>query len=229
MIELAKRIRTHGLLGISQSVLSVIEDYLFDAEYGFDTRTEVAVDDLDIDQEDKLQAEKYKPTRARYFRQLLRRIHIPRHGTFVDVGCGKGRVLMLAAEHGFDRVVGLEISANLCDLAQNNIERFRRRYHNAPPINVVCGNVLDYSFQDVETVFFLYSPFERDLTRQFLDKVRASLERNPRQLFIVINEFHFPELLENEPLLSHVFSFKYGAAAFDVYESQAVHSYNPPN
>ena len=67
-----------------------------------DTRTEVAVKDLDIGQEDKRNAEKYKPTRTRYFRKFMKHVAVPAHGEFVDVGCGKGRVMMLAAEQGFD-------------------------------------------------------------------------------------------------------------------------------
>ncbi|MCA9217507.1 MAG: hypothetical protein KDB27_30775 [Planctomycetales bacterium] len=72
---------------------------------------EVAVQDLDIRLEDKQHAEKYKATRARYFRKLMKRVHLPRDGVFVDVGCGKGRILLLAVEHGLNRVVGIEIFA----------------------------------------------------------------------------------------------------------------------
>lgn len=219
-IDLINRAMSRGLKSTFQSALSVIEDSVFDIRHRLDTRAEVAVEDLDIGEDDKLQAEKYKPTRARYFRKLMRQIRLPRDGIFVDVGCGKGRVLMLAAEQGFDRIVGLEISAHLCELAKKNIDRFRPRYADGQSISVVCDNVVHYSLTHEETVFFLYSPFERDLTHQFLGKVRESLRRNPRQLFLVINEFRFPDLLENDELLLHAFSYTYGAADFDVYESR---------
>ena len=220
--RLAKRILTDGFLRTWQSAVSVIDDWIFDLRYGLDTRTEVAVKDLDICQEDKRHAEKYKPTRARYFRSFMKHVAVPTNGEFVDVGCGKGRVMMLAAEQGFDRVVGLDISENLCEIAENNIERFRARYRTAAPMTVVCGNMLHYSLHHEETVFFLYSPFERDLTQQFLNKVRESLRQNPRSLLLVINEFRFPELLEDDELFRHKLTYEYGAAIFHVYESAFV-------
>jgi len=66
-------------------------------------------------------------------------------------------------------------------------------------------------------VLFLYSPFERDVTYQFLDMVRTFLAQNPRDLFLVIDEFRFPELLEYDQYFDHTLTYKYGAAVFDVY------------
>ncbi len=194
---------------------------MFDNRHRLDTRMEVAVQDLDIRHDDKQHAEKYKATRARYFRKLMKRVHLPRDGVFVDVGCGKGRILLLAAEHGFDRVVGIEISPTLCKIAEKNIAGFSGCRQSASSVSVVCTNVLDYQFKHDETVLFLYSPFERDVTRQFLDMVRESLAQNPRDLFLVIDEFRFPELLENDQYFDHTLTYRYGAAVFDVYEYRA--------
>ena len=119
-------------------------------------------------------------------------------------------------------MVGLDISKNLCEIAENNIERFRAHHRMAAPMTVVCGSMLHYSLHHQETVFFLYSPFERDLTRQFLSKVRESLRQNPRSLLLVINEFRFPALLESDELFRHKLVYEYGAATFDVYESACV-------
>ena len=117
-------------------------------------------------------------------------------------------------------MVGLDISKNLCEIAENNIERFRAHHRTAAAMTVVCDNMLHYSLHHQETVFFLYSPFERDLTQQFLSKVGESLKHNPRPLLLVINEFRFPELLENDELFRHKLTYEYGAAVFSVYESK---------
>ena len=99
--EFMKRAFTKGPSNSLQSVLSVVDDYAFDRRHRLDTRSEVAINDLDISDEDKQHADKYKPTRARYFRKIMAKLNLPLEGVFVDVGCGKGRVLLLAAEHGF--------------------------------------------------------------------------------------------------------------------------------
>lgn len=50
---------------------------------------------------------------------------IPR-ATFIDIGCGEGRVLLMAAEHGFRKIIGIDLAADLCLTARGNVERYRR-------------------------------------------------------------------------------------------------------
>lgn len=221
MIESLKRVLTNSPVGTLQSVRSVVDDYVFDYRNKLDTRTEVAINDLDISQEDKQHADKYKPTRARYFRKLMTHIGIPHDGVFVDVGCGKGRILLLAAEYGFERIVGLEISPQLCQIAERNVNAFRQRTNNACSVNVVCTNILHYQLKGDESVFFLYSPFDHPVTKGFLDLLRKSIDDHPRTLHLIIDEFRFPELLENDEYFSHTGTYTYGAAEFQIYLHEA--------
>lgn len=217
MVELVKRVISKGPLSTVQSGLSVIDDYVFDYRYKLETRAEVAINDLDISQEDKQHADKYKPTRARYFRKIMEKLDLPRNGVFVDVGCGKGRILLLAAEQGFDQVVGLEISPGLCQIAERNVATFKEAKPKTGSIKVVCTNILDYQMDGSETVFFLYSPFGYSVTERFLEMIRQSLKDHPRDLCLIIDEFRFPELLVNDDFLNQTLIYKYGAAVFHVY------------
>jgi SAM-dependent methyltransferase len=108
--EFLKRILSTRPTSTLQSALSFVEDYVFEKRCNLDTRTEVAINDLGISEEDKQNADKYKPTRARNFRKIIAKVDLTSDGVFVDARCGKGRILLLAAEYGFDQVVGLEIS-----------------------------------------------------------------------------------------------------------------------
>ena len=215
--EFVKRAFTKGPSNSLQSVLSVVDDYVFDRRHQLDTRSEVAINDLDISDEDKQHADKYKPTRARYFRKIMAKLDLPREGVFVDVGCGKGRILLLAAEHGFDQVVGLEISPSLCEIAERNVAIFRENTPTASSIEVVCTNILDYQMDGSETVFFLYSPFDQPVTKTFLEMIRQSLNDHPRDLWLIIDEFRFPELLEDDELSKQSLVYEYGSAIFHVY------------
>jgi 2-polyprenyl-3-methyl-5-hydroxy-6-metoxy-1,4-benzoquinol methylase len=55
---------------------------------------------------------------------------IPR-ATFIDIGCGKGRVLLMAAEHGFRKIIGIDFAADLCLTARGNVEQYRRCSDNS--------------------------------------------------------------------------------------------------
>ncbi|WP_404309636.1 class I SAM-dependent methyltransferase [Neorhodopirellula lusitana] len=215
--EFLKRVFSMRPTSTLQSALSVYDDYVFDKRYQLDTRSEVAIDDLDISQEDKEHADKYKPTRARYFRKIMEKVDLPRDGVFVDVGCGKGRILLLAAEQGFDQVVGLEISPGLCQIAERNVAAFSKRKPESGSIKVICTNILDYQMDGSETVFFLYSPFGHSVTERFLEMMRQSLKDHPRDLCLIIDEFRFPELLVNDDYFEQSLIYKYGAAVFHVY------------
>lgn len=216
--EYVKRLMTKGPVNAAQSALSVLEDYRFEKKYQLDTQSEVAIDDLDIDAEAKAQADKYKPTRKRYFRKVMEQLSLPPGGVFVDVGCGKGRVLLLASQCGFEEVLGLEISPRLTDIAKQNAVGFKNRASSCCPIRVECTNILDYRMTGVETVFFLYSPFGYEVTEQFLKNLRQSLESHPRNLWLIIDEFRFPELLEGDSYLELTEVYDYGAAVFHIYK-----------
>ena len=216
--EYIKRLMTKGPVNATQSAISVVEDYWFERKYQLDTRSEVAIDDLDIDAAAKAQADKYKPTRKRYFRKVMEQLSLPPGGVFVDVGCGKGRVLLLASHYGFDEVLGLEISPSLTDIARQNANNFKNRARGCSPIRVECTNVLDYKLTGAESVLFLYSPFGYEVTKQFVENLSLSLLTHPRDLWLIIDEFRFPELLVDNAQLGLKTIYEYGAATFHVYE-----------
>ena len=47
-----------------------------------------------------------------------------RRFTFVDVGSGKGRALLLASEYAFQEIIGVELSPELDRIARSNIARY---------------------------------------------------------------------------------------------------------
>jgi cyclopropane fatty-acyl-phospholipid synthase-like methyltransferase len=100
---------------------------------------------------------------------LLRQLELGPDDTFVDVGCGRGRVLCCAARRPISEAIGVEVSAPLCADARANADRLRGRkaaitVHNAP------AQDFDYS---AATVLFLFNPFGPDTMDQVLAKLRA--------------------------------------------------------
>ncbi len=208
-----------GIKETFQSAVSVAEDLLFDFRYKFDTAKVLEVKDLDISSEDKQHSVRYKPTRVRYFRKLMQAVALPKSATFVDVGCGKGRILMLAAKYGFQRTIGLELSPQLCKVAESNLETYCNHHPEVKKPSVICTNVLEHQLTDDETIFFLFWPFDREVTVLFLDLLKQSLLRNPRELWLIINEFQFPDLLESDTQFERTHLVKYGASEFHVFHT----------
>lgn len=202
-----------------QSCLSVIEDCYFDYRFRLETREELLVKDMDISPKDRQHAEKYKPTRARYFQQLMKSLRPNTEQVFVDVGCGKGRILILAALYGFQKIRGIEISPSLSNIADRNIRAFKARGRESKEIEVHCRSILNYEFQHDETFFFLYSPFDEYITERFLERLKESICEYPRELTLVFNEFRFPVLMVERPMFQLHSTLRYGAADFRIYRT----------
>ena len=107
-------LRRRGLMGTLNRVISVAAGIGFDLRYGIDTMGCVSMDALKIESEHKERGVRYEPSELGAVRRLLQMPALPRNGLFVDLGSGKGRVLLIAAQCGFRRIVGVEFSPELC-------------------------------------------------------------------------------------------------------------------
>ena len=111
---------------------------------------------------------------------VLKRLEMRPTDVFFDIGCGKGRVLLVATRFKLTKIVGVELSPGLADQTRANI---------AKQSNVLSNTaVLNAAAQDVDlregNVFFLYNPFGPDTFRAFLRSLGQSLCSAPRQIKI---------------------------------------------
>ncbi|MBX3206640.1 MAG: hypothetical protein KF764_16320 [Labilithrix sp.] len=178
-------LRAIGFVRTCGVIRSRLEDFVFDARYGTDTTQINMLEELELDDESRRHGQRYQPTGAYSFRNIMRRLAPPPGSVFVDYGSGKGRVLMMAALHPFARVVGIEFSTELCDIARRNVDDFRSQEAKAAPIDIVDTDVRKYEYRHDETVFYFFHPFDEAILRATLDGIRESLEARPRRASLV--------------------------------------------
>jgi SAM-dependent methyltransferase len=210
-------IKRRGLLRTSQIAGSTACDFLFDLRYGTDTRRWVDAQELDTDSENKAHAVHYQATKARPFLKLLRSLSLPKDSVFVDFGSGKGRVLLLAAHHGFKRVVGVEFSPQLCALARSNIAAFSKVAPLASPIEVIEADATRFEIGAGLNVFYLYNPFDPPVLSRVLDNLRRSVESAPRKLWLIYNTPKHHELIHQSRLFGDGVRHEIGGTEFTVY------------
>ncbi|MBW8828574.1 MAG: class I SAM-dependent methyltransferase [Burkholderiales bacterium] len=92
-----------------------------------------------------------------------------RNFTFIDLGCGKGRTLMVAAKKGFRRVIGVEFAEELVEIATRNLAR-----HQAPNVIVSHADAADFVFPEGNMVLYLYNPFSEEVLRKVISNLRAT-------------------------------------------------------
>jgi precorrin-6B methylase 2 len=186
MRQALKDLRRHSPWEMVQTAVAVIEDQAFDWRYGVDTRGITPLAELAIDSRHVAHGVHYAPTRVRYFRAVLRALPAPRDSVFVDLGAGKGRMLLLAAQSGcFRKVVGVEFSGELCRTAERNIRRFQRHYAGNVTVEVVHADAADYDVQPDQNVFFMFNPFGPVVMQQVIQRIGHSLDERPRRIWAI--------------------------------------------
>jgi tRNA A58 N-methylase Trm61 len=187
-------------------------------KYGVTTSKIVKREDLDISEISKEHSEEYKPTRIRHFRLLIKGLKLPEESVFVDMGSGKGRVLLMASMYNFKRINGVEISSRLCEIARNNVNIYEEKLKRPLNIEVVNEDVLKYNIKNDENVFYFYKPFDNFVMDTIIERIKKSLIENPRKAWLIINNFlPFSALIENKYKLRTIKKFIYGGTEFAVY------------
>jgi len=141
----------------------------------------------------------YSPVPFRVFFHMMK--HVPRDllsGTFVDYGAGRGRAMVLAAVYyGFPRVVGVEISPELCRDSMNNLEHVRARR-----AEISCADAATYDPPADASLFFFFNPFYGDTMKGVIHNIRKSFLKSPRRFAIAVcNPRNFREAALGEDWL----------------------------
>jgi len=181
--------------GLRRSILDVLITFLaysperdrsFDRRHGTDTSGAVEPSSLGI--ADKTLREKailYLPSPARVTRWMLENIGLDhRQFSFVDLGCGKGRVLLVASEYPFQRIVGVDISSELSEIARRNDAQYRSSTRKCREMRVETKNVLAFDFPEGNVLVHLYHPFDPELTGMALRRLGESLVVRPRRVVV---------------------------------------------
>lgn len=106
--------------------------------------------------------------------------------SFVDLGCGKGRTLLLASKLGFRKVVGVEFAGSLCEIARANIARFAMPEERRVRCSVVHADATQFELPNGNLVLYFGNPFGLELWPAMLANIAESLRRNPRHIRLVL-------------------------------------------
>jgi SAM-dependent methyltransferase len=146
------------------------EDDAFDSAYGVETATIVRA--VPTASPNVVHGVRYQPSSETAVRWCIENSGmVTEDTTFVDIGCGKGRVLILAAMYPFKKIVGVEYSPELASACCKNLEKLRL----ADRCEVVVGDAVDMRFPKGPILAYLYNPFDSSILNRVL-KNMASIE-----------------------------------------------------
>jgi 16S rRNA G966 N2-methylase RsmD len=172
---------TGGLRAPYSWLRRTIRELLFERRYGVRTAGRIGLDELGVADEDRVY---YIPANWWTLRRTLPRREMTADDVFIDLGSGMGRMVLEATRYPFKRVIGVELSRDLHDIARTNLERGRQR-RRCGDVQLVHSDVLEYDVPDDVTVVFMNNPFRGPVFVTVVERLVASVDRNPRQVTLI--------------------------------------------
>jgi SAM-dependent methyltransferase len=124
------------------------------------------------------------------------------NATFIDLGCGKGRPLLVAAERPFREVVGVDLSPELVGIARSNAALMQARHAGRAPIRVVVGDAASHPLPPGDLVLFFYHPFGAPIFTEILAAVERALAAERRAVYVIYCNPVLGGLFDASPVLS---------------------------
>ena len=115
---------------------------------------------------------------------LLANIH------FLDIGCGKGRAMCVAAHKGFRKITGIDFSKKLCEAAEHNCLITQRKIP-AIEFKIINNDAFYYDISEDVDCIFMFNPFDEIIMSGVANNINESLRQHPRKMKIIyVNPLH---------------------------------------
>lgn len=178
----------------------------FDLQYGIDTSGYLPVEKIHRDKDLVAKINPYGGSQPGIVRKALAALGDVKDYALTDIGCGKGRVTVVASEFPFKEVLGVELSAQLAKVAHENAEKVISSFKNRPPIKILQGNALEFPLPKGNLVVFMYHSFQKELTVQMVKRLEAALAAGTEHLFVVYYNPVFGEVFDASPAFTRWFA-----------------------
>jgi SAM-dependent methyltransferase len=175
-----------GSVRLSAYIDEVIDSAFFDSRHNVNTSA----------------VGRHAPSTVRTLRSLLGALPIAyQDSVFVDLGSGKGRALLVAAELPFKRCIGIERSHALHEIAQANLRGYRGGALRCPQVEPQCLDATDFEFPDEPCVIYMFNPFPRGVLERIAVNLERSYQRGPRFITVIYMHPSWSKALANLPFL----------------------------
>lgn len=182
--------------GVKKGVSMGIDNKWFDLWYGTSTGTTTQTHDKDylvkIDSCNIIHAVESTADKVTRFRRAMAVIRedglsSTEDATLIDFGCGKGRVLILAAKYGFNRIIGVELSSSMLDICRQNIAIAKVKNVDLYEIDAVEFSVPC----DAEVcVYYFYNPFSKVVLEKVINNIVENYVSKGTSYIVYSNPVH---------------------------------------
>lgn len=129
----------------------------------------------------------YEATSYWMLDELFDEYEVNRNKTFVDFGCGKGRLLFYVHHYFHASVVGVEMDLQLYrEALANEASYLQYKKRNKTPIRIENEFAERYRIEEGEATFFLFNPFSLEIFTKVIGNIVRSVEESPRTVDVIL-------------------------------------------
>lgn len=126
----------------------------------------------------------YMPVSYILLKNIFDQLPLKPRKHFLDIGCGKGRALCVAAYNHFEKVSGVDFSDNLCQQAKKNLDKIKQTLPSLQ-FSIDIKNAEDFVIPQDTDCIFLFNPFDGVIMEKVVNNIVESLDKKPRELDVV--------------------------------------------
>ena len=135
---------------------------------------------------------------------------------FLDLGSGKGRALLYAAEWNFTRCIGVEFSPELHALAEQNIAAYKLNGGDSAIFELHCIDARHFDLPRENLVLFLYNPFTGGVMQEVVKKIEQLVRSTHCDIWVLYRNPTCSNLFSSDVFSRHVSN-----PSYEIYRARA--------
>jgi len=144
----------------------------------------------------------YHPAHPKFLFEVFSSLKIDYQSyTFVDLGSGKGRALLVASEFPFSEILGVEFAAELHKIACENIRCYRSKTQKCKNVRSLNLDAAEFELPLTPLVLYLFNPFRPGVLSPVLQRLQRSLISHPRKVTLIYAAPFHASLIEQHTAL----------------------------
>jgi hypothetical protein len=212
-------IRNRGLFGALRYYAKATVDFLrdltpqrrrsrygdidYDFEHGVDTTW--ATVSLGTRLRELASGAQYQASEPDLFHRILQTLPVqPDDFTFIDLGSGKGRTLLMASDYPFHRIIGVELLPELNQIAQRNVAAYFSERQRCFKIESFADDAKKFEFPDEPLVLYLFNPFPGYVLQTVLNNLRESFKAQPREIYVIYHNLVHEDVFRSQSWLKEL-------------------------
>lgn len=144
--------------------------------------------------------------------------------TFLDIGAGKGRAVLLASEFPFRQIIGVELNPAMAEIARANLALWQRAHASDPtasaiaPAHIVQDDALNLPLPETPTLVFLFHPFEDPVLKELLRRIETAFSHRTGDLDLLYVNAEHGAVLDRHPAFTPLWQ---GSVAMSIEDHTA--------